>query len=206
MDPGLNQLLKWSIENTDVSRDDPIASTDPKAEHPSGQPLNAEALKILMGGPSDADLMRESIAAVQSPDISLENKLVAFDNFEQLIENLDNTNNMQTLGLWTPLVAQLRSEERELRLMAAWCVGTAVQNNAQAQERVSCEFPCIHTRFPRKTRRRLTGILFVFSSSSSAPSPLSSPSPCTMPASPCDEKPSTPSRARSATISQHSTW
>ncbi|MCJ1471221.1 hsp70 nucleotide exchange factor fes1 [Pseudocyphellaria aurata] len=136
MDPGLNQLLKWSIENADVSRDDRTASTDPKAERPSGQPLNAEALNILMGGPSDADLMREAMAAVQSPDISLENKLVAFDNFEQLIENLDNTNNMQTLGLWTPLVALLRSEEGELRRMAAWCVGTAVQNNVQAQERL----------------------------------------------------------------------
>lgn len=137
MDPGLNQLLKWSIENADVSRDDTTASTDPNAERPSGQPLNAEALNILMGGPSDADLMRESMAAVQSPDISLEKKLVAFDNFEQLIENIDNANNMQTLGLWTPLVALLKSEAEELRRMAAWCVGTAVQNNVQAQERVS---------------------------------------------------------------------
>lgn len=139
MDPGLNQLLKWSIENADVSRDDTTASTDPNAERPSGQPLNAEALNILMGGPSDADLMRESMAAVQSPDISLEKKLVAFDNFEQLIENIDNANNMQTLGLWTPLVALLKSEAEELRRMAAWCVGTAVQNNVQAQERVSLD-------------------------------------------------------------------
>lgn len=137
MDPGLNQLLKWSIENADVSRDDPIASGDPKAERPSGQPFDAEALKILMGGPSDADLMRESLAAIQSPDISLEDKLVAFDNFEQLIENIDNANNMQTLGMWTPLVGLLRSKESELRRMAAWCMGTAVQNNVQAQERVS---------------------------------------------------------------------
>lgn len=142
MDPGLNQLLKWSIENADVSRDDPTASSDPKAERPSGQPLNAEALKILMGGPSDADLMRESMAAIQSPDISLEDKLVAFDNFEQLIENLDNANNMQTIGLWTPLVGLLRSDELELRRMAAWCVGTAVQNNVQAQERVSFDRQC----------------------------------------------------------------
>ena len=137
MDPGLNQLLKWSIENSEVSRDDPTASSDPKAERPSGQQLNAEALKALMGGPSDAELMRESMTAVQSPDISLEDKIVAFDNFEQLIESLDNANNMQTLGLWTPLVGLLRSEEAELRRMAAWCVGTAVQNNVQAQERVS---------------------------------------------------------------------
>jgi hsp70-interacting protein len=136
MDPGMNQLLKWSIENADASRDDPTANTDPKAERPSGRPINSDALNALFGGPTDADLMRQSMAAIQSPDISLENKLVAFDNFEQMIENLDNANNMEPLGLWTPLVGLLESEEPDIRRMAAWCVGTAVQNNVKAQERV----------------------------------------------------------------------
>lgn len=132
----MNQLLKWSIENADASRNDPSATSDPKAEGRSARPLNAEALISLMGGPSDADLMKESMTAILSPDITLQNKLVAFDNFEQLIETIDNTNNLQSLGLWTPLVGLLTSEEPDLRRMAAWCVGTAVQNNVQAQERV----------------------------------------------------------------------
>lgn len=80
--------------------------------------------------------MKESMAAIQSPDISLPNKLIAFDNFEQLIEQIDNANNMHNLGLWTPLLAVLQSDEPELRRMAAWCMGTAVQNNVVAQERV----------------------------------------------------------------------
>ena len=66
----------------------------------------------------------------------LDNKLVAFDNFEQLIENLDNANNMEVLGLWAPLVQLLKSDAAELRRYAAWCVGTAVQNNVKAQERL----------------------------------------------------------------------
>lgn len=136
MDPGMNELLKWSIENTDASRNDPTANTESKAERPSGRPINPDALNALFGGPTDADLMRQSMAAIQSPDISLENKLVAFDNFEQLIENVDNANNMEPLGLWTPLVGHLESEEPDIRRMAAWCVGTAVQNNVKAQERV----------------------------------------------------------------------
>ncbi len=130
MDTGMNQLLKWSIENSD-------ATSDPNAVPPSGHGLNAEALTSLLGGPSDADLMKESMAAIRSPDITLENKLIAFDNLEQLIENLDNANNMEPLGLWTPLISQLGSEEPDLRRMAAWCLGTAVQNNVKAQERVS---------------------------------------------------------------------
>ena len=139
MDPNLNQLLKWSIENSEASRTDTSSTTDTKAQRedwPAGRSLNPEALKALMGGPSDAQLMQEAMASIQSPNVLLEKKLVAFDNFEQLIENLDNANNMESLGLWTPLVGQLESEEPEIRKMAAWCAGTAVQNNSQAQDRV----------------------------------------------------------------------
>jgi len=139
MDPNLNHLLKWSIENSEASRIDPSSTTNVEAvrdDSPAGRSLNAEALKALMGGPSDAQLMQESRKAIQSPDISLDNKLVAFDNLEQLIENIDNANNMEPLGLWTPLMGQLDGEEADMRRMAAWCLGTAVQNNVKAQERV----------------------------------------------------------------------
>ena len=139
MDPGLNQLLKWGIENSETPSTDLTSTTDPKAERPSGRPINAEALNSLFGGPTDADLMKESMATVLSPQTTLSNKLVAMDNFEQLIENLDNANNMDTLGLWAPLVQLLKSDEAELRRYAAWCVGTAVQNNVKAQERLLAE-------------------------------------------------------------------
>jgi len=132
MDPGLNELLKWGIENSSSSRNDPTA----KKADSATTGLNQEILAQLMGGPSDADRMKEAIAAVQSPDLDMDNKMIAFDNFEQLVENIDNANNMEALGLWAPLVQLLTSEEGELRLMAAWCVGTAVQNNVKAQERV----------------------------------------------------------------------
>lgn len=129
-DPGLNQLLQWSIENSDVGR-----TSDQPTREPKG--LSADALRALMGGPSDADLMRQAMTIIIStdPDVTHESKMTAFDNFEQLIENLDNANNMTPLGLWTPMVSQLESEVADYRLMAAWCLGTAVQNNEKAQER-----------------------------------------------------------------------
>jgi hsp70-interacting protein len=132
MDPGMNELLKWSVENSSATVNDP--STAP----PTNRHLNPDALNALFGGPSDADLMIASMAAIKSsdPEISLEDKLVAFDNFEQLIENLDNANNLQPLALWTPLLECLAHEEAEIRMMAAWCVGTAVQNNEKSQERL----------------------------------------------------------------------
>ena len=127
----LNNLLKWGIENSSAPQD----GTQPPRDPSSG--LNPQMLAALLGGPSDADLMREAMTAIAAPEVDLENKLIAFDNFEQLIENLDNANNMENLGLWMPLTDQLKSEEAELRRMAAWCCGTAVQNNIKSQERVS---------------------------------------------------------------------
>lgn len=131
MDPGLSELLKWSVENSSTTANDSAAAP------PSNRGLNPEALSALLGGPSDADLMKESMAAIisEDPEISLDDKLIAFDNFEQLIENLDNANNLGPLALWTPLLGCLKHEEAEIRKMAAWCVGTAVQNNEKSQDR-----------------------------------------------------------------------
>ena len=142
MDKNLSNLLQWSIENT-VPNDSPQANS---------RTLDPELLAHLMGGPSDADMMKSSMAAIQSPNTPHEEKLVAFDNFEQLIEQIDNANNLEALGLWTPLVELLGSEagsvdenkvneSADLRRMAAWCVGTAVQNNPKSQERVSSSTP-----------------------------------------------------------------
>jgi hsp70-interacting protein len=132
MDPGLNRLLKWGVENSSTTRSDPTATP------PATQNLNSEAIAALFGGPSDADLMKESMAAILStdPELTLEDKLTAFDNFEQLVEQVDNANNLGPLALWSPLLSCLADKEHEIRMMAAWCVGTAVQNNEKSQERL----------------------------------------------------------------------
>ena len=129
-DPGLNSLLQWGIENSEAGRNPEEPIREPKG-------LSADAIRALMGGPSDADLMREAIAIVVSddPEITHDSKMTAFDNFEQMIENLDNANNMEALGLWTPLISLLDSPVADYRRMAAWCAGTAVQNNVKSQER-----------------------------------------------------------------------
>ncbi|KAH8881506.1 Fes1-domain-containing protein [Thozetella sp. PMI_491] len=142
MDSKLNDLLRWSIENTDTAAANrTTAASDAAATAESAERvrnLDPELLAAIMGGPSDADLMKEAISVVTNPDpeVTLENKMIAFDNLEQLIENLDNANNMEKLALWTPLLDLLDHEEHDLRRMAAWCVGTAVQNNETSQARL----------------------------------------------------------------------
>lgn len=168
MDPRLNSLLKWGIqnsstepnaenaENTETTHQQQQTQTE-EAQHitnndqgstapastaeSASRGINAEMLSSLFGGPSEADLMKGSMAALVDPEIPLDDKMIAFDNFEQLIESLDNANNMEPLGLWSPLAGLLDHDEPDMRRMAAWCVGTAVQNNEKSQDKV-CPFPC----------------------------------------------------------------
>lgn len=133
----LNELLKWGIENSDTSRTGETSQPNGETRDPT-RGLNPEILAQLLGGPSDADRMREAMSAIVAPteSVPLENKSIAWDNFEQLIEHIDNANNMESLGLWVPLVQQLDNPEPEMRRMAAWCVSTAVQNNVKSQEKL----------------------------------------------------------------------
>jgi len=126
----MSNLLSWSIENSQTG-ESPQTQPGHKGQEPRG--LSQDAIRSLMGGPSDADLMKQAMHVIVNPESTLDAKITAFDNFEQLIENLDNANNISPLGLWEPLMKQLDNEEAELRKMAAWCVGTAVQNNEKCQ-------------------------------------------------------------------------
>lgn len=169
MDRNLNSLLKWSIENSVPSTAPAANGTNDTngtngttavAIHPSdGNPpaadapaqtngtsaaaasskLNPEILSALFGGPSEAELMKAAMEVLTDDTATLDNQLIAFDNFEQLIESLDNANNLEPLKLWAPLLGLLGHDETEMRRMAAWCVGTAVQNNARTQERLLAE-------------------------------------------------------------------
>lgn len=143
----MNNLLKWSIEASNPAN----PSSSESQTTAAARTLDPKDLQnLLSNAPSDAELMKAAMTVIRAKytsdgndanggddeGVTLENKLIAFDNFEQLVENLDNANNMEVLGLWTPLVEELGDEEAEMRRMAAWCVGTAVQNNEKAQERV----------------------------------------------------------------------
>jgi hsp70-interacting protein len=78
--------------------------------------------------------MKEALAVIEDPSAPLSDKETAFDNFELMIEQLDNANNIEALKMWPSLISQLSSPERQMRLMAAWCCGTAVQNNVKSQQ------------------------------------------------------------------------
>lgn len=141
MDPQMNKLLKWSVQNSQQPTADGTTTAPPNTDQ-AARNLTPDMINALFGGPSEADLMKAAMEVLHSDESDLENKLVAFDNFEQLIESIDNANNLEPLGLWTPLIQLLKHEEADMRRMAAWCVGTAVQNNEKAQDKV-CISPAL---------------------------------------------------------------
>ncbi|KAH7392955.1 nucleotide exchange factor Fes1-domain-containing protein [Pyrenochaeta sp. MPI-SDFR-AT-0127] len=133
-DPGLNNLLKWGIQNSEASRQDPSAT----AQQPHTQ-IDPEAVQRFfsqMNMPSNATLMKESMAVIENEEAELAHRVQAFKNLETLIQDLDNANNLENLELWQPLVALLEHKEASLREYAALCCSTAVQNNIKTQERL----------------------------------------------------------------------
>lgn len=120
----MEKLLHWSIAN---------AQGDSEAVARAGQPDPKLLEQLFGGGPDEPTLMKHAMAVISNPEATLENKLTAFDNFEMLIENLDNANNIENLKLWEPLIAVLDSTESELRAFALSVTGTAVQNNEKSQ-------------------------------------------------------------------------
>ncbi len=53
--------------------------------------LDSDMLRHIMG-PDDAQLMLESMQAIEDPSLSQEHKEIAFENFETLVEQIDNAN------------------------------------------------------------------------------------------------------------------
>ena len=74
------------------------------------------------------------MTVILHPEAEKEDKMTALDNFEMLIENLDNANNIEPLGMWQHLIGLLDSHDDDIRRMACWIIGTAVQNNPPAQK------------------------------------------------------------------------
>lgn len=120
----MDKLLQWSIAQQ---------SGDKEAMERIGKP-DPKMLEQLFGGPDEPTLMKQAIIVLNNEEATEENKLVALENFEMLIENLDNANNIENMKLWPSIIAQLSNTNKEFQVLAASIVGIATQNNPNSQE------------------------------------------------------------------------
>lgn len=121
----MEKLLKWSLSAANAPEGAKIENPDP------------QLLSQLFGGKDEVQEMRENMAVILNKEAEKESRLTALDNFEMIIENLDNANNIQPLGMWQSLIGLLdksKETDDDIRKMVCWIIGTAVQNNPPSQK------------------------------------------------------------------------
>lgn len=79
----MDSLLRWSIENSTPRSAD--------APPPARKDLDPEIIDYLLGKP-DAVLMKEALEAALDEKQGEDARIQALDNFEMLVENIDNAN------------------------------------------------------------------------------------------------------------------
>jgi HEAT repeat protein len=85
---------------------------------------------------SDADRMRDLIKECTNAELELEDRELALDELEMLVESIDNANDFATIKGIAPLLALFDEPEPIIQMNAAWVLGTCAQNN----ERFTKEF------------------------------------------------------------------
>ncbi|KAI0369329.1 Fes1-domain-containing protein [Pilatotrama ljubarskyi] len=123
----MENLLRWSIANSGP-RDPNQPPPQPRSD------LDPAIIDMILGKP-DSELMKEALAIAVDESKDEDDRLQALDNFEMLIEQIDNANNMEKLNMWEPLHSLLinPSSSEEIQKQVLWILGTAVQNNPAAQ-------------------------------------------------------------------------
>ncbi|KAG2031143.1 armadillo-type protein [Suillus americanus] len=121
----MQSLLRWSVENSTPSTGPPPTTTNK---------LDPGIIDHILGKP-DAQLMREALIIGVDERQTEDDRLQALDDLEMLVQNIDNANDLEKLGLWQPLHNLLQSPNTTdtLKMQTLWIIGTALQNNPAAQ-------------------------------------------------------------------------
>ncbi|KAH8988319.1 nucleotide exchange factors-like protein [Lactarius akahatsu] len=125
----MQSLLRWGIENSSSNADSSAAPSVPARRMTD---LDPGVIDAILGRP-DSELMKEALAKAQDASLDEDARLTALDDLEMLVENIDNANDLEKLGMWEPLQGLLGSPSDDVRVQALWVIGTAVQNNPSAQ-------------------------------------------------------------------------
>ncbi|TIB76798.1 hypothetical protein E3Q23_01652 [Wallemia mellicola] len=133
----MEQLLQWGLTNSvkeDGDADELKRMTEEaKAQSGPGQKYDPAVLDKILGK-SDAEMMKEAMYVAVNDEATLDNRLIALDNFEMLVEQVDNAKNMKKIGLWDPIYTLLKHNEDDIKIAAAACTGSAINNDYDTQD------------------------------------------------------------------------
>lgn len=124
----MENLLRWGIEHS--TRDENGQPVTPQPR----QGLDPGVIDAILGKP-DSVLMQEALAAAVDERKDEDERIQSLDNFEMLIEQIDNANNIEKMKMWETLHGLLTSPSStdSIKMQTLWIAGTAVQNNPSAQ-------------------------------------------------------------------------
>ncbi|PCH43151.1 nucleotide exchange factors-like protein [Wolfiporia cocos MD-104 SS10] len=125
----MESLLRWGIQNSATGSD-----STPADAAPPRRDLDPGIIDAILGK-SDSELMKEALAVAVDESRDEDERIQALDDFEMLIEQIDNANNIEKLKMWDALhgLLTLPSSTDGIKMQALWIIGTAVQNNPSAQ-------------------------------------------------------------------------
>ncbi|KAG0364003.1 hsp70 nucleotide exchange factor fes1 [Podila minutissima] len=125
----LNELLKWSIINQATESEDASTPTEPRKPLEKLDPGLIDAIL----GRSEGQLMMDALQVIKNPQATNDEKDLAWEDFEMLIQQIDNACNIENMKMWPPILEELKNPNPKFREQAAWVCGTATQNNPKAQ-------------------------------------------------------------------------
>ena len=131
-----DELLKWGLRHAEPSGEQDRSSvaqvTDDIASGRRPDLADPGLYNAIMGK-SEAQMMSEELAVATDRSRSESDRCTALDNFEMLVEQVDNANNMENMNMWPPILALLNEQSAPIQTVTLWIIGTAIQNNDKAQ-------------------------------------------------------------------------
>lgn len=124
----MESLLRWGIENSATEADSEAPQPPPR----DISKLDPGIIDAILGKP-DSVKMKEALGVALDESVPEDARLIALDDFEMLIESIDNANDITSMKMWEPLIGLLSSPSDAIRMNTLWILGTAIQNNPKAQ-------------------------------------------------------------------------
>ncbi|KAG9322503.1 hypothetical protein KVV02_001245 [Mortierella alpina] len=126
----MNELLKWSIINQATESED--APTRPGPPPKPMEKMDPGLIEAILGK-SETQMMMEALKVIKNPNATTDEKELAWEDFEMLIQQIDNAADIENMKMWPPILEELKNPNPKFREQAAWACGTATQNNPKAQ-------------------------------------------------------------------------
>ncbi|KAL7135269.1 hypothetical protein ABFS83_11G082400 [Erythranthe nasuta] len=133
----LDGMLQWAIGHSDPAK---LKETTLNVQRLSPEELKQRQMEIKelekLQMPSDAKLMTVAINDLNNLSLPLEDRRRALQELLVLVEPIENANDLHKLGGLTAVIKELNNPNAEIRIISAWILGKAGQNNPFVQNQI----------------------------------------------------------------------